>query len=194
MMLRCPFTKEEKRRVIQEAIKALSFIYNGNGGNLIKELAEEWRKLSHEILDLKEQQNFKGYDLQARIYVLEQKRETVSKLIEDLKFPDIPDELIEVIAVTKEVSTYDIIKRVLITYIDISKGTSKPKALAAMKSAIASDLNLFGYSKVESQNIAKHIAWAIFEDSKGVDFPRKSKTYKSKYIHYHIFNWDEINR
>lgn len=177
-----PLTRREKIRTIIEAIREIRTIAKGNGnGELLHELKKEWIQLGHEIIDLTMKQSISGVNNSARIYAMEQKQATVFRLFEEMVV-NFPFSLIRNILYTRELCTYDLIIRTLYAHIDIDKGQSRTKALAAYKESIASNLFIFGYSKVQCELIAKHISEMIFGDTKGVNFPRKHEIYKSKFI------------
>lgn len=185
MNTKCPLTRKDKLRSIFAAKEAVSFITNGNGGDLIVELGREWREKSKTILELRERERVTGHDYAARVYVEQEKRDTIRRLMDELKIK-FPLSLIKAMAYTPELCTYDMFKRALYAHIDMNKGQSRAKSLAAFKESIASDFHYYGFPKWESEQNAMLISEAIFGDTKGVNYPRKSKTYTSKYIQDHI--------
>lgn len=186
MIMQCPLTRREKIRVIFSAIEAIQFIIRGNdGGELLEELKQEWIILSRNKLDVSEKMMLSGHDYNTRLYVIEEKRAMIMRLLDELII-NFPLSLIRNIVYTNELCTYDLIKRTLYTHVDMSKGQSRPKALAAYKESLASDFSVFGYSKVQSEIMTKYISEMIFGDTKGVNYPREPKTYRSKFITDHI--------
>ncbi len=185
MIAKCPLTRKEKLRSIFAAVEAVRFITDGNDGALINELGREWLEKSKVILELTEKEMATGHDYGARIYVESEKQATIRRLMDELLI-NFPLSLLKAMAYTPELCTYDMFKRALYAHIDMEKGQSRAKALAAFKESIASDFHYFGFPKWESEQNAALISEAVFGDTKGTNYPRESKTYTSKYIKDHI--------
>lgn len=189
MTIQSPLIRRDKIRLIIAAMKEARAVMSGNdGGELLKELGKEWLRLSREYVNKTDEQLMTGLDYSSHIYVIDQKQETILRLIEEIGVINFKLSLIRNIVYTSELCTYDLIKQTLYAFIDISKGQSRAKALAAYKASLASEFSAFGYSKKQSEEKAGRISWAIFEDNKGVNYPRTSETYKSKFISYHIIS------
>lgn len=181
MNTKSPLTRREKLVSISAAIESVRFINE----ELINELGREWLEKSRKTIELLQKEFTTGHDYAARIYVESEKEATILRLMEEL-LTNFPLSLLKAMAYTPELCTYDMFKRALYAHIDMEKGQSRAKALAAFKESISSDFYYFGFPKWESEQNAALIAEALFGDTKGTNYPRESKTYTSKYIKVHI--------